>query len=188
MLKDLDIRIDKALTFLSNSKECIATSNEFGDNKENLFSKNNIVMLLVDRKLAVRLEDNEFIENITLPTCRISKKGAEIISKGGWLKFIEREKIKTELSDRKERYDFNLSKWKHNTFWWFFGFAIIGFGLSFYNFIIALTPSKEIEKQAQHIENMESELTKLHISISVQKSLDSLRETKVLTTKTAKEE
>ena len=127
MLKNLDIRIDKALTFLSKSKECIATSNEFGDNQGNLFSKNGTVTLLVDRKLAVRLEDNEFTETTMLPSCRISKKGAKIINKGGWLKHLEREKIKTELSDRKESYDFNLSKWKHNTFWWFFWIAIIGF-------------------------------------------------------------
>jgi len=91
-----------------------------------VFGDNNIVMLLVDRDLAVRTDDKEFVFELMLPTCRISKKGAEIIEKGGWLKHLEREKVKSDRIEKKDVFDFKVSKFKYHTFWWFFGFAIIG--------------------------------------------------------------
>lgn len=72
-----------------------------------------------------------------------------------------------------------LSKWKVKTFWYIFGFALIGSGLSVYNFINSLSPSKNVKKQELRIEQMELELEKLHTSIADQKSLDSLYSTKV---------
>jgi hypothetical protein len=187
MLKNLDIRIDKALKVLSNSIDCIASSSDLGDNN-NIFGDNNIVILLVDRNLAVRTDDKEFVFELMLPTCRISKNGAEIIEKGGWLKHLEREKIKSDRIERKDVLDFKVSKFKYHTFWWFFGFALIGLGLSVYNFTDNLSPSKNIKQQEDRIEKMELELTKLQTSISDKKNLHSLHNTKVLKMKTNKEE
>ena len=119
---------------------------------------------------------NEHMLNLT-------KFGYEVVRKGGWIKHLERERIKTKLSDRKERYDFNLSKWKHNTFVPLFLVAIFGGLYSGYDFIYNLSSLKEQQLQEQRLQHMEAELTKLHISISVQKNLDSLRNSTELTKK-----
>lgn len=177
MLKDLDNRIDKALTILSNSKDCIASSSDLGDTND-VFGDNNIVILLVDRGLAIRVDDKEFVFELMLPTCRISEKGVEIVEKGGWLKHLEREKIKSDRTEKKDILDFKVSKFKYHTFWWFFGIAIIGFGLSVYNFKSNLIPSKNIKLQEERIDKMESELKTLRISILNQKNLDSLHNPK----------
>lgn len=186
MLKNLDSRINKALTSLSNSNECIAISNELEQNSESFGSKNNIVILLVDRKLAVRLENKEITENIFLPSCRISKKGAEIINKGGWLKHLERERIKTIRADRKDVFDFMLSKFKYYTFWPIFIMGIFGGVYSGYDFIKNLTKQECVQPKQMTKEEMELELTKLRTSISIHNNLDSLHKTKVLTTKIPK--
>jgi len=124
---------------------------------------------------------NEHMLNVT-------KLGYEVVRKGGWIKYLEIEKIKSDRLLRKDIIDFSLSKFKYYTFWPIFIFAFVGFGFSVCNFITSQKNQENAKLQEQRIENMESELTKLRISISVQKNLDSLSKTKVLTTKTAKEE
>ncbi|AIN75169.1 hypothetical protein SAMN02745938_1261 [Flavobacterium psychrophilum DSM 3660] len=128
---------------------------------------------------------NEHMLNVT-------KLGYEVVRKGGWNKHLERERIKSERSDKKDIYDFKTSKWKQKTFFWFFGFAVIGSSLSVYNFAVNLSPTEKEKKLQQQqelkIHKMEEELTKLHISTLVQKNLDSLHSPKVLTKKIDKEE
>jgi len=121
--------------------------------------------------------------------CLITATGItkRFIDQGG---FTKSEKDAAELKEKgakKERIEFEnsvidlkLKKWQLKTFWWIFGFAVIGSGLSLYNFINNLSPSKNVKQQEERIEKMESELEKLKISISNQKIKDSLNNSKVL--------
>jgi len=108
----------------------------------------------------------------------LTKLGYEIVRKGGWTEHLKREKIKVKRTDRKDFFDFKVSKFKYHTFWLFFGIAIIGFGLGVFNFIGNLKPSKNIKQQEERIDKMESELESLQTSILNQKSLDSLHNSK----------
>ncbi|SEA60687.1 hypothetical protein [Bizionia paragorgiae] len=122
--------------------------------------------------------------------CLITATGItkRFIEQGG---FTKSEKETAELKEKKaekERIDFEksiidlrLKKWQLKTFWWIFGFAIIGSALSVYNFTNSLSPSKNVKQQEERIEKMESELEKLQTSISNGKTLDSLQTTKDLT-------
>ena len=49
---------------------------------------------------------------------------------------------KEDRAERKEIFDFRVSKWKYHTFWWFFALAIFGGGYSAYDFITNLTKNK----------------------------------------------
>ncbi len=109
MIKDLDKRIDKALDILANSKDCIASSSDLGENK-NVFGDNNIVILLVDRGLSERTDDKEFVFDLMLPTCRILPKGIEIVKNGGWIEYLKREARKSKFNSKKEKLEFDKSK------------------------------------------------------------------------------
>jgi hypothetical protein len=119
-----------------------------------------------------------YFEQIDTFEFRFTDKGIKAQELGGHFKYQKFLKDKSEQSDKKEKSDLKLSEWKLKTFWWIFGFAFIGFGLSLYNFIGNLSPSKNIKQQVEQIEKMESELEKLDNSISDQKNLDSLQNTK----------
>lgn len=104
------------------------------------------------------------------------------LSQGGFTKTekdnLEQKRKESEkniIEFEKSVIDLKLKKWQLKTFWWIFGFAIIGSGLSVYNFINNLLPSKNEVKQEQKIEKMESELSKLRILVLNQKRVDSLR-------------
>ncbi len=118
----------------------------------------------------------------------LTEMGYEICKTGSWLKVVETQKLldKKEEAEQKLReqtemvqsekviYDYRLAKWKVKTFWPLFAFAVIGAGLSLYNFIILLSPSKNQEQQELRIEQMESDMSKLRSMISNKISLDSL--------------
>ena len=108
----------------------------------------------------------------------LTKLGYEIQRKGGWIEHLKREKIKVKRTDRKDFFDFKVSKFRYHTFWIFFGIAVIGSGLSFFNFKENLKPSKNIKQQEERIDKLESELETLRTSILNQKSLDSLHNSK----------
>ncbi|MAU16649.1 MAG: hypothetical protein CMH46_14060 [Muricauda sp.] len=108
---------------------------------------------------------------------RVNSRTQSFKSNGGFKKAfedIEKESLHQEKIREKEINDGLLSKWKVKTFWWLFIVALLGFGLSLYNFIDSLSPSKKVEKQEQRIEQLESDLSKLRILISRQKSRGSL--------------
>ncbi len=86
---------------------------------------------------------------------------------------FETSEIDKKAERKKLHNDSKLSEWQVKTFWWIFGFAIIGTGLSVYNFINSLTLSKDATQQEVRITKKESELSKLHTLISTQKK-DSL--------------
>lgn len=111
---------------------------------------------------------------------RFTDKGIKARELGGHFKYKKYLEEKSKQSDKKEKSDLKLSELKLKTFWWFFGFAFIGFGLSVYNFTNDLSPSKSIKQQEEQIEKIESELKKIQSSILVQRYLDSLRTTKDL--------
>lgn len=90
----------------------------------------------------------------------------------------KRELEKEQIEFEKAIIDLRLKKWQVKTFWPIFVFAFIGFGFGVYNFINSLSISKNTTEREERIEQMESELEKLRISISDQKSFDSLHTTK----------
>lgn len=116
-------------------------------------------------------------------TFELTPFGNRVIKKGGWIEYQRIESEKEKRTDRKDIFDFRVSKFRYHTFWWFFSFALIGFGLSVYNFIYNLSPSEKTIQQEEKIEQMELELEKVQTSILIQKNLDSLRMTKELTEK-----
>ena len=77
--------------------------------------------------------------------------------------------IKEFDESKKLHNESKLSEWQVKTYWWIFGFAVIGFVFGIYNFTSSLTPSKDIIRQEQSIKKMESELSKLRILILTQK-------------------
>jgi len=118
MLSELDKKIDTALIILAKSKDCISKA----DNLENadISRENNIVNLLVERGLALRLKDTIYNLNyveLKIPMCKITPKGIEIFNKGGWLKHLEYERIKFIRAEQKEIFDYKISKWEAKTFW-----------------------------------------------------------------------
>lgn len=120
-------------------------------------------------------------------TLYLTKFGKNVVSNyGGWLKYLEIEKIKSDRIERKNIFDFNISKFKFYRFWPIFIFAFIGFGFSVSNFINNQKNQENAKLQEQRIEQMELELTKLQTSILNQKNLDSLRSSKELTKKIEK--
>lgn len=111
MLNELDERINKALIFLSNAKDCTATAYELEPERES-FSNINIVKFLIELDLAVPVQTL----NLSPDICRISKKGIDIFKSGGWLQHLELEKIKSDKSNRKLGYDLRISRIKANTY------------------------------------------------------------------------
>ena len=117
-MEDIDKKIDQALKILYESKDWISKSDDLEDN--DVTRENNIVEILVDRELAVRSKDTiynlNFVE-LNIPTCKISTKGIEVIRQGGWLKYLDKEKKKLVRAEKKEFFDYNISKWQSKTFW-----------------------------------------------------------------------
>ncbi|MCI2230541.1 hypothetical protein MC378_15300 [Polaribacter sp. MSW13] len=117
----------------------------------------------------------------------LTETGMSVLEIGGWKKYQEFLKQQKKDIKEKERIDFEkskidlrLKKWQVKTFWPIFVFAFIGFGFSVYNFINNLSSVRKSEQQEVRIEKMESELEKLQISTSNQKTADSLNISKVL--------
>ncbi len=120
-------------------------------------------------------------------TLYLTKFGKSVISHyGGWSKYLEIDKIKSDRIERKNIFDFRISKFKYFTFWPVFIFAFVGFVFSVFNFINNQENQENAKLQEQQIEQMEVELTKLQTSILNQKNLDSLRNSKELTKKIEK--
>jgi hypothetical protein len=98
------------------------------------------------------------------------------LKKGGFEKIENTEKTQ----NRKDAFDFKVSKFKYYTFWWFFAFALIGFGLSIYNFTNSLAEKKDTEAKDTKKEQNELVIKKAKTSLLDQKNLDSLHNPKVL--------
>ena len=114
---------------------------------------------------------NLVTENQDGVTYSITKLGREKLSE---LKITFENIEKDERAERiKLHNESKLSNWQVKTFWWIFGFAIIGTGLSIYNFIGSLTPSTDATPQEDRITKTELELSKLRTLISNHK-IDSL--------------
>ncbi|NKI28244.1 hypothetical protein HCG49_16950 [Arenibacter sp. 6A1] len=102
---------------------------------------------------------------------KIEKDAAEQEKKRAHKEHLELEGSITSL---------RLNKCKLKTFPWFFSFALIGAGLSVYNFIQSLRPTKTAIQHSERLEKMQAEIETLHTYISLQKNQDSLQSTKVL--------
>ena len=169
-----DIEIENLLNEIHNSE--LYFYEEPKGHKPMVKYRKSLTYLETELKLIRRAFKNEMIFELT-------PFGNRVIKKGGWIEYQRIETEKENRTDKKDVFDFKVSKFRYHTFWWFFAFALIGFGLSIYNFTDNLLPSEKIKKQEERIEQMESELKKLQISISIQKSLDSLRNSKGLNEK-----
>jgi len=112
-----------------------------------------------------------------------NSKTLQFQKKDGFKKIYEKQLIREtqeRIQNEKSEIDLRLKKWQVKTFWWIFGIAFIGFGFSVYNFINNLSSARNVKQQEVKIVKMESELEKLRISISNQKTIDSLNISKVL--------
>jgi hypothetical protein len=141
------------------------------DEIEFLFEK---IKNTVDRVADVRISEHNCIIIATGITKIFLGNGGFTKTEKDNLELKRQETERILIEFEKSTIDLKLKKWQLKTFWWIFGFAIIGSGLSVYNFINNLLPSKNEEQQAQKIEQMESELSKLHILILTQKKDSSL--------------
>ena len=82
-------------------------------------------------------------------------------------------------NEKKQIYNFHTAKWKYHTFWWFFGLAVFGGVYSISDFTIKITKYKNAPKEQFPIRETELEESKSHTLILDQKSLDSLRNSKI---------
>ena len=112
----------------------------------------------------------EFANNSLLDSysyTKLTELGKKTLNK---LELELEQEIEDQNTERKKLHnDSKLSEWQVKTFWWIFGFAIIGTGLSVYNFIDSLSTSKNVIKQEERIRKTELELSKLRTLISNQK-------------------
>ena len=72
----------------------------------------------------------------------LTKFGNEVMETGGWLKYVELEKIAKDRKEKKEYFELRMTKWKYHTFWWFFGLACFGGLYSAYDIIDKLRTNK----------------------------------------------
>lgn len=167
--------IEEIILFIKNKNGTISVRefNSFFEPDESIkddFKSKNRDRLMINRLL---IDDFGYLNRIGNHTFRLTETGWKFKS----YKNIEE---KENRKNKKEIFDFKVSKFKYHTFWYFFIIAIIGFGFSIFNFINSLSPSENTIKQEERIVKMESELKKLQISISNQKNLDSLHNSRVL--------
>lgn len=129
-----------------------------------LFEKN--VLLLVEYGILYEQEKGNYYPK----DLAYKIKNADGVE--NYIKGIEQNK---KVEQGKLLNDAKISNWKVKTFWWFFVFAFIGFGLSVYNFINSLTTKEDIQQKGITPEEMESELSKLRTLILNQRNHDSLK-------------
>lgn len=102
-----------------------------------LFYRNYLGTLNIERDKMdhiIRLLESENLAELQDKfSIKITKKGITICNNGGWLKYLEEIKIENKKQneriirqDRKEEFELKLASWQVKTFWWIFGFAIIG--------------------------------------------------------------
>ncbi len=96
------------------------------------------------------------------------------LDRGGFEKIENKEHIQ----NRKDDFDFKVSKFKYYTFWWFFAFALIGFGLSVYNFTNSLNNEKVIVNTVTKTSQNTLEIKKSQTSVSNHNTKDSLHNPK----------
>ena len=171
---------DLILKYALENTEGHITSN---DVKKNVFKDSNIdeieflfekIKNTVDKVADVRISEYNCIIIATGITKVFLENGGFTKTEKDNLELKRKETEKNLIEFEKSIIDLKLKKWQLKTFWWIFGFAIIGSGLSVYNFINNLLPSKNEVKQEQKIEEMELELSKLRILVLNQKRVDSL--------------
>ena len=134
--------------------------------KDTLYFPEDLSLIFTSKNTA-KLVTNNLIE---LGLLKLIDKGFfRITNKGLNFKGFKDLENKEKIENRKNILDLLLKEWQVKTFWWIFGFAIIGFTLSVYNFKISLTPSKDIIRQEKRIIKMELELSKLRTLILNQK-------------------
>lgn len=153
--------------------------------KDTLYFPEDLSLIFTSENTA-KLVTNNLIE---LGLLKLVDKGFfRITNKGLNFKGFKDLENKDKIENRKNVLDLLLKEWQVKTFWPVFTFAFFGFGFSVFNFINNQKNQDNVKLQEQRIEQMGLELTKLQTSILTQKSIDSLHNSKVLTTKIAKEE
>ncbi|MBE9577573.1 hypothetical protein [Flavobacterium proteolyticum] len=171
--------IDFLLNTLSDNKFKNVDSKLIRQKFNLTFSSDDIDLI---KNSLIKAENKSLIElNQNKSFAKLTEIGVSV-KNVGWLVYLEYEKAKKldeiEIESIKKdtlKVDLKLKKWQIKTFWCIFGIAIIGSGLSVYNFINNLFPSRNEEKQEEQIIRMESELSKLRTLVLDQRKVDSLR-------------
>lgn len=82
--------------------------------------------------------------------CNLTKFGYDVYRNAGWLKYLERERFKKIREDKKNTYDFRLSKWKHFTFFITLIIAVVALSISIFN----LLESKNLRDNEQELSRL----------------------------------
>lgn len=87
-----------------------------------------------------------------------SQNGLDIISKGGWLKYLEREKGKALTNSEKEKYDFLSKKWVYKTRFLPFILSAIAICFSILTFISNLNKQQQNEVLRKDIDLLKKQI------------------------------
>ncbi|MBP92686.1 MAG: hypothetical protein CMC55_01050 [Flavobacteriaceae bacterium] len=160
-----DKEIDSLLNEINSNEKYLII--DWKDELKNITYRKSLSYLMSELKLIRKPFTNEFLLELT-------PFGKDVIKKGGWIQYQTLLQEKEERTNRKEIFDFKISKFKYHTFWWFFAFALIGFGLSIFNFISGFSPSNDTIEQKKQIRKIESEINELNSQYLYLKKQDSL--------------
>lgn len=103
-----NIKIDKLLLGISLEKYQMKTEDDF-DNYSEFSEYRTLIVLMIDE---LKLITKPITNNREI---YLTQLGLDIIEKGGWLKFRENEKNKSNFNLEKEKYDFLSKKWVYKT-------------------------------------------------------------------------
>ncbi|MEQ5790519.1 hypothetical protein J4E06_05615 [Muricauda sp. NFXS6] len=162
----IDSEIEKLLNEI-NESEVYNFKLNFENYEDEIIYRKSINHLERELKLIRKPFENEAILELT-------HFGKRVIKKGGWIEYSRIESEKEKRSDKKDIFDFKVSKYRYHTFWWFFAFATLGSGLSIFNFVKGFSPSEKNIQLEKRIEKMELEMEKSRTSKPTQKNTDSL--------------
>ena len=172
----IDKVINRYYSYLPHGNDYGDTTDEFNyDKKENLKIKSFLI------KKNILEPWGDYGKHI------LTDLGREIVEiHGGIEKYIafnqneinESKRVKG-IEKQKLFNDATLAKWKKNTYWVTFGFALSAFILGIINFIDNRKTAIDKEKSKQTIQSMESELSTLHTLILNHEPLDSLNNSNV---------
>ena len=81
----------------------------------------------------------------------ISDKGKEVFESGGWLKYLERQRIREEKEEERNHWNSQLTKWNVKTRWWPLGISVASLIVSVVAFTITTSQDK-VDKKEKGIE------------------------------------
>lgn len=161
------IKIDEILNEIHSSAKYIPLyEDDFDDFADFVVYRDLLILMSEDTKLIKKPSNQNSILYLT-------KFGNDVISQGGWIKYLENEKRTNERTEQKAVFDFQISKIQAKT-------KLFPYIVSVVSLIISLFAYFKKEDKAE-IGVSKSEITKVIDSISISnqtKKADSLHNSK----------